>query len=118
MKPELWEQINDLFQSAVERAPEDRAAFLEEACRGDEALWREVKSLIACYEPDRVLSNLPLSRLLPNFWLMPALERWWENRSVITGSSLLLVSAEWARCISRVTSDSGAKSRSSFSQSS
>ena len=34
MKPELWEQINDLFQSAVERAPEDRAAFLEEACRG------------------------------------------------------------------------------------
>ena len=51
MKPELWERINDLFQSAVERAPEDRAAFLEEACRGDEALCREVKSLIACYEP-------------------------------------------------------------------
>ena len=51
MKPERWEQINDLFQSAVERAPEDRAAFLEEACRGDEALCREVKSLIACYEP-------------------------------------------------------------------
>src|SRR5246127_598566 len=51
MKPELWEQINDLFQSAVEHAPEDRAAFLEEACRGDEALCREVKSLIACYEP-------------------------------------------------------------------
>jgi serine/threonine protein kinase len=51
MKPERWEQINDLFQSAAERAPEDRAAFLEEACRGDEALCREVKSLIACYEP-------------------------------------------------------------------
>src|SRR6476659_109186 len=51
MKPERWEQINDLFQSAVERAPEDRAAFLEEACRADEALYREVKSLIACYEP-------------------------------------------------------------------
>src|SRR6476469_6672239 len=51
MKPERWEQINDLFQSAVEHAPEDRAAFLEEACRADEALYREVKSLIACYEP-------------------------------------------------------------------
>src|ERR1700746_2212833 len=51
MKPERWEQINDLFQSAVERVPEERAAFLEEACRGDEALCREVKSLIACYEP-------------------------------------------------------------------
>src|SRR6476659_334800 len=51
MQPERWEQINDLFQSAVEHAPEDRVAFLEEACRGDEALCREVKSLIACYEP-------------------------------------------------------------------
>src|SRR6478672_10611740 len=51
MKPERWEQINDLFQSAVEHAAEERAAFLEEACRGDEALCREVKSLIACYEP-------------------------------------------------------------------
>src|SRR6478672_8164197 len=51
MQPERWEQIDDLFQSAVEHAPEDRVAFLEEACRGDEALCREVKSLIACYEP-------------------------------------------------------------------
>ncbi len=51
MQPERWEQINDLFQSAVEHAPEDRVAFLEEACLGDEALCREVKSLIACYEP-------------------------------------------------------------------
>lgn len=51
MKSERWEQINDLFQSAVERPAEDRAAFLDEACRGDEALCREVKSLIACYEP-------------------------------------------------------------------
>jgi serine/threonine protein kinase len=48
MKPERWQQINDLFQSAAERAPEKRAAFLEEACHGDERLRREVESLIAC----------------------------------------------------------------------
>src|SRR6476660_7856621 len=50
MKPERWRQINDLFQSAAERAPEERAAFLEEACHGDQDLRREVESLIACDE--------------------------------------------------------------------
>ena len=43
MKPERWQQVNDLFQSTVERAPEERTAFLEEACRGDEGLRREVE---------------------------------------------------------------------------
>ena len=36
MKAERWKQVNDLFQSAVERAPEERAAFLDESCHGDE----------------------------------------------------------------------------------
>src|SRR5213592_4765285 len=50
MKPERWQQIKDLFQSAVERPPQERTAFLEEACHGDERLRREVESLIACDE--------------------------------------------------------------------
>ena len=50
MKPERWRQINDLFESAAERVPEERAAFLEEACQGDQGLRREVESLIACDE--------------------------------------------------------------------
>jgi serine/threonine protein kinase/Flp pilus assembly protein TadD len=50
MKAERWQRINDLFQSAAERAPEERATFLDEACYGDENLRREVKSLIASYE--------------------------------------------------------------------
>jgi eukaryotic-like serine/threonine-protein kinase len=50
MKPERWRQINDLFESAAERVPEERAAFLEEACHGDQGLRREVESLIACDE--------------------------------------------------------------------
>ena len=65
MKPERWEQINDLFQSAVERAPEERAAFLEKACRGDEALWNQVKSLIACYEPAEGFIESPAFEVLP-----------------------------------------------------
>jgi len=50
MKPERWQQINDLFQLVAERAPEERAAFLEKACHGDEDLRRELESLIACDE--------------------------------------------------------------------
>src|SRR4029450_13695294 len=42
MKAERWKQVNDLFQSAVERAAEERAAFLDESCHGDEGLRREV----------------------------------------------------------------------------
>src|SRR5215471_13227409 len=46
MKHERWERLNDLFQSALERAPEERPAFLKEACHGDEELRRAVERLI------------------------------------------------------------------------
>src|SRR6184192_3835577 len=49
MKAERWKQINDLFQSATECPPEKRAAFLDQACHGDEGLCREVESLLASY---------------------------------------------------------------------
>src|SRR5438270_7049901 len=49
MKPERWQQVNDLFQSAAERAPEERATFLDQGCHGDEGLRREVESLLASY---------------------------------------------------------------------
>jgi len=47
MKSEGLQRINDVFQSAVERPPEERAAFLEEACHGDEGLRSAVERLIA-----------------------------------------------------------------------
>jgi hypothetical protein len=40
-------RIDDLFHAAAERAQRDRAAFLHEACGGDEKLRREVESLLA-----------------------------------------------------------------------
>ncbi len=46
MKPERWKRIEQLFNSALEREASERAAFLEEACEGDEALLREVRSLL------------------------------------------------------------------------
>jgi serine/threonine protein kinase len=47
MKPERWQQVDDLFQAALEREPEERAAFIQESCAGDESLRRQVEELIA-----------------------------------------------------------------------
>src|SRR5438309_2739836 len=65
MKAERWRKVNDLFQSAAERAPEDRAAFLDEACHGDEGLCREVQSLLASYERAENFIESPAFEIAP-----------------------------------------------------
>src|SRR5437773_8085982 len=65
MKAERWKQVNDLFQSAVERAPEERAAFLDEACHGDEALRAEVEALLTSYERSKNFIELPAFEVVP-----------------------------------------------------
>ena len=50
MKPERWQQVEQLYHAALEREANRRAAFLKEACVGDEALLREVESLLAYQE--------------------------------------------------------------------
>ncbi len=57
MQPDRWQRINDLFQSALDCAPEDRSAFLQTACDGDEALRHEVESLLAAYQPNDEFTN-------------------------------------------------------------
>ncbi len=48
MNPERWRQIEQIYNSVLERRPEDRETFLCEACAGDENLRKEVESLLAC----------------------------------------------------------------------
>jgi eukaryotic-like serine/threonine-protein kinase len=47
MKPERWKQIEKLYDAALELGGARRAAFLDQACAGDEELRREVASLLA-----------------------------------------------------------------------
>src|SRR5213596_116834 len=65
MKAERWKQVNDLFQSALERAPEERAAFLDEACQDDDGLRREVGSLVTSYERSENFIELPAFEVAP-----------------------------------------------------
>ena len=47
MDSQRWKQVDNLLQSALERPPAERSEFLRRACAGDEALEREVRSLLA-----------------------------------------------------------------------
>src|SRR5689334_8102250 len=59
MTAERWRQIEELFAQAVERPPADRQQFIEQACEGDEALKRELESLLASDAPDEQLVEVP-----------------------------------------------------------
>jgi serine/threonine protein kinase/Tfp pilus assembly protein PilF len=65
MKAERWKQVNDLFQSVVERAPGERVAFLDEACHGDEGLRKEVSSLLTSYERSENFIEVPAFEVAP-----------------------------------------------------
>ena len=65
MNPGRWQQVNDLFHSAVECAPEERATFLDDACRGDESLRREVNSLLTSHEQTKNFIESPAFEIAP-----------------------------------------------------
>jgi hypothetical protein len=47
MDPDRWKQLEELYHAALEREESGRAAFLEQACAGDDALRRRLESLLA-----------------------------------------------------------------------
>jgi eukaryotic-like serine/threonine-protein kinase len=44
--PERWKQIEGIFEQALELQANDRPAFVQKSCQGDEELSREVESLL------------------------------------------------------------------------
>src|ERR1700693_2283570 len=58
MTADRWSTIERLYHEALARPAEDRAAFLSQACRGDDALRHEVESLVA-HEPDGAFLSAP-----------------------------------------------------------
>src|SRR3989442_994127 len=47
MTAERWEQVGKLYQAALALQPDERETFLDDACRDDTAMRREVESLLA-----------------------------------------------------------------------
>lgn len=46
MTPERWKQIEEIYHGAQGLSPSERAAFLDQACRGDESMRRHVQNLL------------------------------------------------------------------------
>jgi serine/threonine protein kinase/dienelactone hydrolase len=60
MTPGRWQQMKVLFRSALEHEVKERPAFLNDACAGDDALRREVESLLASYKESDSIIRTPV----------------------------------------------------------
>jgi eukaryotic-like serine/threonine-protein kinase len=50
MKLERWQQLDEIFHSALQRKSAERVAFLDQACVGDESLRKHVEALLCAHE--------------------------------------------------------------------
>jgi serine/threonine protein kinase/formylglycine-generating enzyme required for sulfatase activity len=80
MTPERYQQIGRLYQTALAREPAQRDAFLAEACGKDDALRREVASLLAAHDeagdfiehpPDDIAAGWQLTNVQMDDRLLP-----------------------------------------------
>ena len=73
MTPERWQRVETLYHQARDRAPADRSAFLVTACAEDEALRRNVESLLAESDSDDGFLSKPPMAVAAH--LVPGLQR-------------------------------------------
>ena len=64
MTPQRYQQINSVADAALEIPPEQRGAFLEEACAGDADLRRQVQDLLDAHTSEHVFLDAPALELL------------------------------------------------------
>lgn len=63
MTPELWQRIKEILQMALEKSPEERSAFIEEAAGGDLILAGEARSFLDHATVGSFLEDPPLEML-------------------------------------------------------
>lgn len=63
MTPERWAQIRQIFDGALERPQQDRAAYLRVLCARDDELRREVESLLSNYDGSEDFLSTPAAEL-------------------------------------------------------
>ena len=59
MTPEHWQQVKQIFNSALEYEPTARAEYLSRACAGNDSLRNDVEALIAEHEKDGSFIDRP-----------------------------------------------------------
>lgn len=87
MTSERWQQIDELFQSALARGPHERADLLTQACAGDDELRRQVERLLASHEEAGSFINAPAVNIAAG---MIADERAQEMKGQTVGHYLIV----------------------------
>ena len=59
MKVKDWQQLEDLFHAALNVKAKERSAYLDQTCRDDASLRREVESLLRAFEKERSFMEQP-----------------------------------------------------------
>ena len=54
-----WLRIKEIFRAALNRTPDERKAFLDEACGADHVLRTQLDALLASYEESAGFMELP-----------------------------------------------------------
>ena len=60
MTPERWKRVEELYHAALALPSGERSAFLADGCRDDEALRRDVESLLNEPESSGGLLDAPV----------------------------------------------------------
>ena len=68
MNPERWKKVDDLLEAALECPPSERAAFLEQACAGDDELRGELESLLVSDRHAHAFIESPPARVAADFF--------------------------------------------------
>jgi serine/threonine protein kinase/dipeptidyl aminopeptidase/acylaminoacyl peptidase len=65
MTPERWRQIEEVFHSALECAPDARLDFLDKACLGDQVLRHRIDALLVAHEAaGSFIEEAPMARAI------------------------------------------------------
>lgn len=73
MANDSWNRIKEILDEAIRRNPEERPAFLNEACSGNESMRREVGSLLSSFESADGFMEVPAFTAVTEE--IPALDR-------------------------------------------
>ncbi|HXC70142.1 MAG TPA: protein kinase, partial [Pyrinomonadaceae bacterium] len=84
MTPERWQQVEEIFQAALDLTPEDRPRYVSEVCANDTALQRDVESLLSQYDSAGELLEEPVYGNTE----MSALESFVEEKDPMIGRRL------------------------------
>src|SRR5436190_3396423 len=67
MNSDKWRKITELFEAALERPADERAAYLETACDGDEEVRRRVEEMLAADARENLFIDRPAYNAVGTF---------------------------------------------------